>query len=194
MPAAPLRSLVLAGSAGFGLSLLSLLPAGAHQLAGTGLLDGALHPLSGLDHLLLLVAVGALIARVDRMLILPALVGALVGAVFGAGGGWIPAGEMLAALSVSALGLLLLARRLSQGDAGRAISGAIVGSAVAIHALLHGREGSGDPLWWVGTLLAAATVVSLSFLVVSRCQPRIIRALALSLGLAGVVLALFPLG
>lgn len=189
------RSLTLAGSAGFLLSLLSALPASAHGLAGSGLIAGALHPLSGADHLLLLIGVGALAARLDRRLLGPALLGAVIGALFGAAGGWLPAAELLGALSVSALGLLLLAaRRLRDGAAPMALSGAVVGTAVAIHALLHGREATGDPGWWIGAALVAAAVVGGSALVLGRCEARVSRVLALVLGLSGLVLALLPLG
>lgn len=188
------RSLALAGSAGLLLSLLSALPASAHGLAGSGLISGALHPLTGLDHLLLLVGVGALAARVDRRLLWPALTGAVVGALFGAAGGWIPAGELLAALSVSALGLLLLAsRRLRSADGPLVLSGAVVGTAVAIHALLHGREATGDPSWWIGAALAAAAVVAASALALSHSNPRVTRAVAAALGISGLVLAFAPL-
>lgn len=189
------RSLALAGSAGFLLSLLSALPATAHGLAGSGLMTGALHPLTGLDHLLLLVGVGALAARVDRRLLWPALGGAVVGALFGAAGGMIPAGELLAALSVSALGLLLLAaRRLRSGGGPLALSGAVVGSAVAIHALLHGSEATGDPTWWIGAGLAAVAVVAVSALALSRSGARFTRVVAVLLGISGLVLAFAPLG
>lgn len=187
-----LRSLALAGSAGFGLSLLSMLPAGAHQLAGVGLMEGALHPLTGLDHLLLLIGVGALVARVDRMLLMPALLGAIVGGVFGAAGGSIPGDEALAALAVSALGvLLLLSRRLGRSDASQALTGAVVGGAVAIHALLHGSESSGDALWWIGTALTAGAVVTLSAVGLSRAGARTVRAVATLLGISGLALAVF---
>lgn len=190
-----IRSLALAGSAGFLLSLLSALPAGAHGLAGDGLMSGALHPLTGVDHLLLLVGVGALAARLDRRLLWPALAGAVVGAMFGAAGGGMPAGELLAALSVSALGLLLLAgQRLGSGEGPKLLSGVVVGTAVAIHALLHGREATGDPTWWIGAALAAVAVVGASALVLSRCEARVSRGLALLLGLSGLVLAVVPLG
>ena len=189
------RSLAVAGAAGFLLSLLSALPASAHGPAGSGLMTGALHPLTGLDHLLLLVGVGALAGRVDRRLLWPALAGAIVGALFGAAGGWIPAGELLAALSVSALGLLLLAaRRLGDGGGPLALSGAVVGAAVAIHALLHGREATGDPTWWMGASLAAAVVVAVSALAFAHFSVRVTRVLAVMLGISGLVLAFAPLG
>ena len=52
------RSLLLTGAAGLGLSLLSALPAAAHGHADASGLAGALHPLLGLDHLVLLVGIG----------------------------------------------------------------------------------------------------------------------------------------
>ncbi len=189
------RSLALAGSAGFLLSLVSALPAAAHGLAGAGLISGALHPLLGADHLLLLVGVGALAARVDRRLLWPALAGAVVGALFGVAGGSMPAAELLAALSVSALGLLLFAgRRLRDGDAPIALGGAVVAGSMAIHALLHGREATGDPVWWLGAGVAAAAVVAVSALLFSRAQAGVIRLLAIVLGFAGLALAVLPLG
>lgn len=188
------RSLALAGSAGLAISLLTALPANAHGLAGSGLMSGALHPLTGADHLLLLVGVGALAARLDGRLLGSALAGAVVGALFGAAGGWIPAAELLAALSVSALGLMLLvARRLRAGDGPLALSGAVVGSAVAVHALLHGREATGDPSWWMGAALAAAAVVALSALTLRHCSLRDTRVVAVVLGISGLLLALAPL-
>lgn len=192
---ASVRSLALAASAGLLLSLLPALPAAAHGLSAVGLVAGALHPLSGADHLLLLLGVGALVAGVDRRLLWPALIGAILGSLFGAAGGLIPSAERLAALSVSALGLVLLAARpLRQAQGGQALIGAVVGGAVALHALLHGREASADPLWWIGAALAAAAVVALSTAVFSRCQPSILRTTAMALGLSGLVLAVVPLG
>jgi urease accessory protein len=190
-----LRSLALAGSAGFALSLLSALPAGAHGLAGTGLVDGALHPLTGLDHLLLLIGVGALAARVDRLLLLCAVLGAVVGAVFGSLGGGLPAAEPLAALSVSALGLVLLhSRRPDEDHTPRALAGAVVGSAVALHALLHGQVASaGNPGWWVGAALAAAAVVAASTLTLARGGAGLSRTVALVLSFGGLLLALAPI-
>jgi len=189
----PVRSLAVAGSAGFGLSLLSLLPAGAHQLAGLGLIDGALHPLTGLDHLLLLVGVGAAASR-DGRLLPAALVGALLGGVIGAFGGALPAGETLAALSVSALGLWLLLRgRLAPASPLlQPLAGALVAASMAIHALLHGQPAHGQPFWWIGASLSAVGVVGLSFALLRRAGARTIGGLALLLALGGLALALLP--
>lgn len=188
------RSLTLAGLAGFGLSLLSALPAGAHGFAGTGLAAGALHPLSGLDHLLLLVGLAALVARVERRLLLPALVGAVLGAGCGLYGAILPAQETLAALAVAALGgLLLLMRRLRPAGGLRLLAGGVVGAATAVHALLHGQEASADPAWWLGSGLAATAVVTVVALLLRRCGQRTITVLALLLGGSGLALAVVPL-
>lgn len=188
-----IRSLALAGSAGFGLSLLSALPASAHGLAGAGLMAGAFHPLSGIDHLLLLVGVGAVAARLHRRLLWPALFGALLGAVFGSAGASLPAAEPLAALSISVLGvLLLLAARLRQASAPLAFSGGAVAVAVALHALLHGLEASADPSWWLGAAISAVTVIALSYATLRRSGSQLSRAVAVVLGISGLLLAFVP--
>lgn len=192
---ASIRSLALAGSAGLGLSLLSALPAQAHGLAGADVAAGALHPLGGLDHLLLLVGVGAAAAKLEARLLPAALGGALLGGVVGAYGGGLPAAETLAALSVSLLGLLLLLQRLqSVQRLLRPLAGVVVTVAMAIHALLHGQVAHGQPLWWIGAAVSAMAVVSLSFLLLRGAGKRTIGALALLLGLGGLALALVPLG
>lgn len=193
---ATFRSLALAGSAGFGLSLLSALPSQAHGLAAAGMAAGALHPLGGLDHLLLLVGVGAAAAKIDGRLLPAALLGALLGGLIGGLGGSLPSAELLAAISVSALGLLLLLhRRLRPGQALlRPLAGAVVASAMAIHALLHGQASHGQPLWWFGASLSALAVVSLSCLLLRRASSRVVVGLGLLLGIGGMGLALLPLG
>jgi len=108
MPTKLSRSLLISSAAGFGLSLLSALPAGAHGSADAGVMAGALHPLLGLDHLLLLVGVGLTAARFGPLLLGFALGGAVLGSVFGSFGGQLPAAEVLAALAVSAVGAALL--------------------------------------------------------------------------------------
>lgn len=156
-------------------------------------MTGALHPLGGLDHLLLLVGVGAVAARLDRRLLWPALFGALLGGMFGAAGATLPAAEPLAALSISLLGaLLLLAARLRQASAPLAFSGGAVAVAVALHALLHGLEAQAESGWWLGAALSALAVVGLSYGILSRSGSRLSRAVAVLLGISGLLLALAP--
>lgn len=187
------RSLALAGGAGFALSLLSGLPASAHGLAAGGWPSGFAHPLLGLDHLLLLVGVGAASSAIDASLLAFALAGAVFGSVLGLAGAALPWAEALAALAVSAVGLLLV--RTLRGSGGRpaaGLAGAVVMAAVAIHALLHGQEAPGPLGWWLGAGVASALVVGISSLLTRRLNARWSLALAVLLCLAGGVLALVP--
>ena len=190
-----MRQLVPAAAAGLGLSLLSALPAGAHGMADGSLVSGAAHPLLGLDHLLLLLGVGALSSIAGTPVLLFALGGGLVGALLGSNGGQLPAAELLAALAVSALGLVILQWHRLEQRLPVTVVGSIVAAAVAVHALLHGQEApAGSWSWWLGALLASTAVVALSQLALQRLDQRSTLRLAAALGLAGGVLALAPLG
>jgi urease accessory protein len=190
-PQAP-RQLALAAAAGLGLSLLSALPAGAHGIAGSGLVAGASHPLLGLDHLLLLLGVGGAAALAGPSVLLVALGGAVGGSLFGAFGGTLPAAEVLAALAVSALGITLLMRQRQSP-----LLAVVLAAAVAIHAMLHGQEATGPATnllgWWCGAALASTAVVTASFLSLHQLGTSWTRRLAAGLGLAGGLLALAPL-
>ena len=188
------RQLLAAAAAGLGLSLLSALPAGAHGVADHGLLSGATHPLLGLDHLLLLIGVGDVGSYMGAPVVLFALGGGLLGAVAGSSGGLLPGAEVIAALAVSALGLLTLQLQRLQGRPSVAIVGGLVAAAVAVHALLHGQEApSGSIGWWMGALLASSTVVGATYGGLRLLPVRWTMVLAAGLSLAGGVLALAPL-
>ena len=100
-------SLALPALAGLTMASLSALPAGAHGGAATTAAAGALHPLLGLDHLLLLVGVGLSAARFGPQLLLLALAGGVLGSLL--------AGRQLNArlLQAAALALVLLGGALS---------------------------------------------------------------------------------
>lgn len=185
------RSLALAGVAGLTLSLLSALPAGAHGGAQATAMAGALHPLLGLDHLLLLLGVGLSAARFGPQHLLIALGGGLVGSLLGSVGGQLPAAETLAALAVSGLGIALLIslRRTSALP----LLGPVLAAGMAIHGLLHGQESSGTPGWWLGALLSSSVVVGASLLAGRQLQPRLLQAAAAALVLLGGALSLAPL-
>ena len=177
------RSLLLCAGAGLALSLLSALPAAAHGAAGTG--AGALHPLLGVDHVLLLLGVGLAAGRFGNQLLLAALVGGVTGSLLGHFGAVLPGAELLAALTVSLLGLSLL-----QG--GRLLP-LVVAGGMAIHGLLHGLEASGGAAWWLGAFASSAVVASAGLLISRRLQQRPQQLAAAALALLGGLLALAPL-
>lgn len=195
-------------------TLLGSQPALAHGRAVGGLLGGLTHPLLGLDHLLMLLAVGAAASLFSGQLLVWAAAGALVGAVAGAGGFGLPAAEVWASLAVAALGALTLATtgrrravagRFEGGDAApspvsggvgpalEALSGPLVAAGVAIHALLHGQEapaGGSSLLWWGGALISSL-LVSVGAFHGFRTLPAVVTKVAAGLFLAlGGLLAL----
>lgn len=197
MPSPTLRQLAPAAAAGLALSLLSALPAGAHGLASGGLAAGASHPLLGVDHLLLLVGVGGAAALAGPTLLLVALAAAGVGSLFGAFGGNLPAAEVLAALTVSGLGLALLARQRSHQVGGQGVLTVVLAVGVAIHAMLHGQEAGGSASellsWWIGAALASTAVVGATVAVLRQSPPAWGLGLAAGLTVGGGLLALVPL-
>lgn len=192
----PSARLALAGSAGFVLSLLSALPAGAHGSAGDSALGAVLHPLLGLDHLLLLWSVGLTAQTIGPVIIWGALAGAVLGSGFGLAGGQLPLAELLAALAVSATGLLLLQARSSRAwpprSGARLAAAALVGGGIAVHGLLHAQEASATPAWWLGALASSALVVGVGLVSGRVLGPNRLKAVAVALGLTGLVLAALP--
>lgn len=184
-----LRPLLLPAAAGAALSLLSTLPAQAHSVADAGLGAGFGHPITGFDHLLLLVGVGAVASFIDAAVLVFALVGALAGAMLGAAGADLPAAELLAALAVSSLGVVVLASERNGQSPHLSLIGTVVLVAIAIHAMLHGQEAGGTASWWLGATLASSLVVGVSFAVLRRARTRWTLSLAALLSVAGVVLA-----
>ena len=187
------RSLALAGGA-TALALLLAQPAQAHGIAHGGIAAGFLHPISGVDHLLLLVSVGAAGAVISPQLLLWALAGAIGGGVFGALGGSLPAQEFLAALAITAVTVLVLR---SQQSPRLGVSAALVAAAVAVHAMLHGLEAPVDgsaALWWLGALSGSVLVSGGSLLLLRRLPVAWTHAAALLLALGSGLVALGPIG
>jgi urease accessory protein len=183
------RPLLLPVAAGLGLSLLSGLPAQAHGIADAGFSTGFSHPISGLDHLLLLVGVGGVAAFIGSSVLLFALVGAVAGAVIGSLGGNLPGAELLAALAVSATGLVILASQRSGRSPQLGLIGTVVALAIGVHALLHGQEASGTASWWLGAALGSTLVVGVSYGLLRQAHTRWTMVVAAVLSVAGVVLA-----
>lgn len=122
--------------------LLAAGPAAAHTEAGVpgGLLSGFLHPLTGWDHLVAMVAVGLWGAQLGRpgIWVLPVCFPAVmaVGGVLGILGVPLPATELIIALSALVLGLAVaMALRLPFWAAA-----VVVGVFAVFHGYAHGRE------------------------------------------------------
>lgn len=165
-------------------------PAQAHGMAAGGFAAGALHPLLGADHLLLLLTVAAGAAVSSPHLLLWAMAGAGLGAGAGAAGMAWPAAELTAALAIPALALLLLGQRQSTVNPGLGLT---VAAAVGVHGLLHGQEApAAAPLWWLGAAVSAILVGGIATLAVARLGPAPIRAILRSLAVLGGLLALVP--
>lgn len=107
---------------------------------GTGLTAGMMHPFSGLDHLLAMIAVGAWAvqqggrARWAVPLAFVAMIAA--GGAWGSLGGWLPGIESGIAASVLVLGLLIAFSARLPVAAGVAL----VGGFALFHGYAHGAE------------------------------------------------------
>lgn len=181
------RSLALVGAAS-ALALLLDQPVQAHGIAHGGIAAGFLHPISGVDHLLLLFGIGAAAACISAQLLLWALAGAIGGGVFGAMGGTLPAQEFLAALAITAVAVLVLRSLRSQQSPQLGACAALVAAAVAVHAMLHGLEAPADGsslLWWLGAFSGSVLVSGGSVLALRRLPLAWTRGVCVLLALCG---------
>ena len=150
-------------------------PALAHSTAAGGALSGLSHPLLGLDHLCMLMAVGTAASYISSRLLLWALGGAVIGAAVGLTGWSLPSAELLAALAVSVMGGVILlagkASNTSKGNPLTSLSASVVAVGVSLHAMLHGLEAPSDGstvLWWGGALLSSALVCGATYLLLKK--------------------------
>ena len=190
------RTLALFGAVS-ALALLLDQPAQAHGIAHGGIAAGFLHPISGADHLLLLLGVGAAASCISSQLLLWALAGAIGGGVFGALGGTLPAQEFLAALAITAVAVLVLRSLRSKQSPQLGACAALVAAAVAVHAMLHGLEAPADgsaALWWLGAFSGSVLVSGGSFLALRRLPLAWTRGVCVLLALCGGVAALGSIG
>ncbi len=169
--------------------ILSGHPALAHSTAAGGALSGLSHPLLGLDHLCMLMAVGTAASYISSRLLLWALGGAVLGA------------EVMAALAISAVGALtLLASKVAKASNGTvliSVGGVVVAIAVAIHAMLHGLEApkeSSTVLWWSGALASSMLVCGGTCLLLKSLPVSVTRTAAIAFLAIGALLAFGPLG
>ncbi|MCC7274062.1 MAG: HupE/UreJ family protein [Alphaproteobacteria bacterium] len=146
------------------LALLAPLPAAAHVGGDLGgLAAGLLHPLTGLDHLLAMVAVGLWAGQSGRPavwllpIVFPAVMAAAAAA--GAAGLALPGVEVGIAASLAALGLLV-ALALRASPAVRAVA---VGLFALVHGHAHGTElpDAAHPLLFGAGFVAATLLLHL---------------------------------
>ncbi|MFM7464223.1 MAG: HupE/UreJ family protein [Cyanobium sp.] len=174
---------------------LGALPSGAHGTAGGGAMAGLAHPLLGVDHLLMLLAVGTAASQLSLLLLPWAWGGGVIGALAGHGGFPAPLLETLATLAIMAVAALTLVWG-QRGSANRSIplfSGVVVGAGVAIHGLLHWMEAPADGsrlLWWAGALLSSVVLSGGTALLLRRVPQSWGRVVALTTLMAGGVLFL----
>jgi urease accessory protein len=176
--------------------ILGTHPALAHSTATGGAMGGLTHPLLGLDHLVMLMAVGTAATFISSQVLLWALGGAVIGAAIGFTGFTIVSAEVLAALAISMVGALILCAgkvvKTSNGKALTTISGGIVAAGISIHAMLHGLEAPTDSstlLWWSGALLSSVLVCGASYLLLKRLPISATKAAAVAFFAIGGFLA-----
>lgn len=191
----------LVGLAAGSTLILSGHPALAHSTAAGGALSGLSHPLLGLDHLFMLMAVGTAAAAISSRLLLWALGGAVVGAAVGFTGFTMGSAEVMAALAISAVGALtLLASKVAKASNGTtliSVGGVVVAIAVAIHAMLHGLEApkeSSTVLWWSGAMASSMLVCGGTCLLLKSLPVSVTRSAAIAFLAIGALLAFGPLG
>jgi urease accessory protein len=163
------------------------LPALAHpgHEGSTGLLAGLLHPLTGLDHLLALLALGLWSRQQRRGAVLPPVFLVLMALGASCAGlldkGMMPALEMSIAATVLLLGALAAAAWHMPPQ----LAVALAGLCGFLHGLAHGRElagmGSG-----AGFLAASALVIGLGMIVQPNEERR--RVAGAAIGAAGLCL------
>lgn len=141
---------------------------GALAHAHAGFLAGFVHPLTGPDHLLAMLALGVWSALAVRPAWLaPAAFVALLaaGALAGFAGLAVPGVEPMIAASLLALGLLLAQRRTLAWPAAAALAGGFA----FFHGAAHGAELAGDaPLATLAGLLLASACLHLAGMALGR--------------------------
>lgn len=139
--------------------------------AGSHLMAGVLHPLTGIDHVLMIIAVAAwasLLPSAGRAVI-AACLGLFVGAgtLLPAMGG--PALEAAIALTVIGSGLLLAVRQRWP----LYLIGLLSAAFALIHGIAHGAEGPpGSRLYVAGLILATAALALAVSTLAARLQSR----------------------
>ena len=139
---------------------------------GGSFLGGLSHPLTGVDHLLAMVAVGMLASRLSgasRWMLPASFIAAMIaGCGLSFGGIGLPFVEGLIALSLLAFGVLLLSNRALSAPLGCAVV-ALFG---VFHGHAHGSEMVGDSMmtYGIGFILSTATLHAAGLLTTLRVE------------------------
>lgn len=160
-PHPPSRYIGAAGAAGLALMSCAAVahPGHEHAISGHIFQAGLLHPLTGLDHLLAMVAVGIWAAlshtNIRQAIWTPVtfLCLLLAGALMGMAGLSLPGVEPIIVASLLVLGLLLASRATLSGPA----SALLVGFFALFHGMAHGSElpaGAGAAAFIAGFMLS----------------------------------------
>lgn len=171
-------------------------PAFAHSGGDTsGLVQGFLHPFTGLDHLLMMLAVGLVAVRMGgkHLRVLPAVFATslLAGAVLGMNGFTLAFVEQGIVLSVVVLGLMLVAAFKFN----LLISSVLVASFALLHGGAMGTESAGSMISSVAGMLVASVLIQLGGawlgkLMLKRQSPQLMRTSGGVIALLGVVMSM----
>jgi urease accessory protein len=167
-------------------ALAVALPAAAHPgHADNGFGAGLLHPLTGLDHLLALLAVGLWSRQQRQGIVLPPvfLVLLTLGAACAGAGLALPALEMSIAATVLLLGGLVACAPSLQRRLSPQLAVVIVGGCAFLHGLAHGRELAGMASG-AGFLLTSGALMAFGALPGERVR----RLAGAAIGAAGLCL------
>jgi len=173
------------------IALLFLVPAGlfAHPGHAAGPLSGLWHPFTGLDHLLVMVAVGFVASRLGGKVRLFAPAAFLLAMISGASASWagvsLPGVEPLVQLSLAVFGVLLMAGfRMHSG-----FFLVLVGVAGFFHGAAHASEGPAAISYAIG-FLASTAALHVAGLLLGNIQTRAGSVLSRAVGAAMIALAM----
>jgi urease accessory protein len=139
-----------------------------------GLAEGFWHPLTGLDHLAAMLAIGVWSAMAVRPVWLAPLAFVLMlalGALLGFAGVHVPAIEPMIAASLLVIGLLMVWRRGMPWAAAAAVASVFA----VFHGAAHGSEMAGSPTWsaLTGMVMGSALLHGAGVLVGQRMAGRV---------------------
>lgn len=177
-------------------------PAFAHHLMGgrtpatfgEGILSGLGHPIIGLDHFAAVVAVGCLAAahRAGMALAVGFVLAMIAGVALHVHGATVPGADLLVALTVIALGALMLRRRAMQASAALALF-ACVGlvHGYALGKSIYGAEPTPLYAYLMGLALIQSAIALAAMGVARVLLLEGLRLRLLGAGITGVGLAVF---